>query len=149
MSLNLKESNEIFRKALIKMYFEPELLKMDYRKSFAKHPVIKENGLTVEEDLLHLYFDIVTGNDYPDADEWFNIEYLIPHYVKLPDELKDPDYFTTMSISEGKHLWRHRELIRFKYGKSKRLSESLEFINKKYRELTQALHNSSVINQIK
>jgi hypothetical protein len=148
ISLNLKESNEIFRRALIKTYFEPELLKMDYHKSFVEHPVIPDHGLTVE-DILHLYFDIVTGNDYPDGDEWFTIEYLIPHNIKLPDSLKGPDYFTTISVSEGKHFWRHRELIRFKYGKSKKLSESLEFIDKKYRELSKALHDSAVINQLK
>src|SRR5207248_5378641 len=50
---------------------------MEYHKSPVKHPMIQEDGLTVE-DLLHLYFDITTGNDYPDGDEWFTIEYLIP-----------------------------------------------------------------------
>ena len=86
--------------------------------------------------------------DYPDGDEWFTIEYLIPFNIKLPDNLKGPDYFTTISISEGKHFWRHRELIRFKYGKSKKLLESLEFIDKKYRELSKSLNDSSVINQL-
>jgi hypothetical protein len=93
--LNLKESNEIFRRAIIKTYFEP----------------------------------------------------LIPFNIKLPDYLKGPDYFTTISILEDKHFWRHRELIRFKYGKSKKLLESLEFIDKKYRELSKAIHDSSVINK--
>lgn len=145
LSLNLKESNEIFRKAIIKTYFEPELLKMDFRKSYAKHPTIKDEGLAVD-DALHLYFDLNTGDDYPDGDEWFTIEYLIPFSIKLPDSLKGPDYFTTISVSEGKHFWRHRELIRYKYGKSKKLSESLEFINRKYRELIETLQDSSVIN---
>lgn len=143
--MNLKESNEIFRKAIIKTYFEPELLKLDFRKSYAKHPIIKDEGLTVD-DALHLYFDLNTGDDYPDGDEWFTIEYLIPFSVKLPDSLKGPDYFTTISVSDGKHFWRHRELIRYKYGKSKKLSESLEFINRKYRELIEILQDSSVIN---
>jgi hypothetical protein len=120
---------------------------MDYHKSLIKHPFIQEYGLTVE-DILHLYFDIITGNDYPDGDEWFTIEYVIPFNVKLPDSLKGPDYFTTISISEGKHFWRHRELIRFKYGKSKKLSESLEFIDKKYRELSKTLHDSSISSQL-
>ena len=71
---------------------------------------------------------------------------LIPFSIKLPDSLKGPDYFTTISVSEGKHFWRHRELIRYKYGKSKKLSESLEFINRKYRELIETLQDSSVIN---
>ena len=72
LALNIKESNEIFRLAIIRNYFEPELLKMDYRRSLIKHPLSKENGLNVE-DLLLLYFDISTGNDYPDGDEWFTI----------------------------------------------------------------------------
>ena len=147
--MNLKESNEIFREAIIKAYFEPELQKMDYRKSLAKHPFITADGLTADEDVLHLFFDIITGNDYPDGDEWFTIEYLFPYSVKLPDRLKGPDYFTTIMASEEKHFWRHRELIRFKYGKSKKLSESLEFMNKKYLELIKALYDSSVINDLK
>jgi hypothetical protein len=148
VSLNLKEVNEIFRRAIIKAYFEPELQKMDYRKSTVKHPLILDDGLTVE-DILHLYFDISTGIDYPDGDEWFTIEYLLPFNVKLPDSLKGLDYFTTLSVSEGKHFWRHRELIRFKMGKSKRLSESLTFIDKKYKELSKAIHDSHVINHLK
>ena len=149
LSLNLKESNEIFRRAIIKAYFEPELQKMDYRKSSAKHPMITEDGLTAGQDVLHLFFDLITGNDYPDGDEWFTIEYLLPYSIKLPDKLKGPDYFTTIMASEEKHFWRHRELIRFKYGKSKKLSESLEFMNKKYLELIKALHDSSAIDHLK
>ena len=149
LSLNLKESNEIFRRAIIKAYFEPELQKMDYRKSSAKHPLITEDGLTAGQDVLHLFFDLITGNDYPDGDEWFTIEYLLPYSIKLPDKLKGPDYFTTIMASEEKHFWRHRELIRFKYGKSKKLSESLEFMNKKYLELIKALHDSSAIDHLK
>ncbi|HYZ49241.1 MAG TPA: hypothetical protein VE593_00025, partial [Nitrososphaeraceae archaeon] len=61
--MNLKESNEIFRRSIIKVYFEPKLLNMDYHRSLIKHPFIQEYGLTVE-DVLHLYFDIITGNDY-------------------------------------------------------------------------------------
>ena len=148
VSLNLKEVNEIFRRAIIRAYFEPQLLKMDYRKSSVKHPLILDDGLTVE-DILHLYFDISTGIDYPDGDEWFTVEYLLPFNVKLPDNLKGLDYFTTLSVSDGKHFWRHRELIRFKMGKSKRLAESLAFIDKKYRELSKAIHDSHVINQLK
>jgi hypothetical protein len=34
-------------------------------------------------------------------------------------------------------------------GKSKRLAESIEFIDKKYKELSKAVHDSPVINQIK
>ncbi len=148
ISLNLKEANEIFRRAIIKAYFEPQLLKIDYHKSNIKHPFISDDGLTVE-DVLHLYFDLSTGNDYPDGDEWFTVEYLLPYSLKLPDGLKGPEYFTTLSISEGKHFWRHRELVRFKYGKSKKLLESLQFIDKKYKELSKAVHDSPAINQLK
>jgi hypothetical protein len=145
--LNLKEANEIFRRAIIKAYFEPELLKMDYRKSTVKHPSINDDGLTVD-NVLHVYFDVATGNDYPDGDEWFSVEYIFPHSVKLPDSLKGPDYFTTLSVEEGKHLWRHRELLRFKYGKSKKLEESLGFLDKKYKELSSSLNSSGIISQI-
>jgi hypothetical protein len=92
---------------------------------------------------------MATGNDYPDGDEWFTVEYLLPYSVKLPDGLKGLDYFTTLTVSEGRHFWRHRELIRFKLGKSKRLVESLAFIDKKYKELSKALHDSPVINELK
>lgn len=146
--MNLKEANEVLRRAIIRAYFEPQLLKMDYHKSSIKHPFISDEGLTIE-DILYLYFDIITGNDYPDGDEWFTVEYLLPYSVKLPDNLKGPDYFTTLSVGEGKHFWRHRELVRFKYGKSKKLLESLEFIDKKYKELSKAVHESPVIDQLK
>ena len=136
------------RRAIIKAYFEPELLKIEYHKSGIKHPSISDDGLTVE-DTLHLFFDISTGNDYPDGDEWFTAEYLLPYNVKLPDGLKGPDYFTTVSVTDGKHFWRHRELVRFKYGKSKKLAESLVFIDKKYRELSKAIHDSPIIDELK
>jgi hypothetical protein len=148
VSLNLKEVNEIFRRAIIRAYFEPQLLRMDYRNSNVKHPLILDDGLT-REDILHLYFDISTGIDYPDGDEWLTVEYLLPFDVKLPDSLKGLDFFTTLSVSDGKHFWRHRELIRFKMGKSKRLDESLVFIDKKYKELSEAIRDSSVVNHLK
>lgn len=145
--MNLKEANELFRRAIIKAYFEPQLLRMDYRRSASKHPAMPDDGLTVD-NVLHLYFDVVTGNDYPDGDEWFSVEYIFPHNVKLPDNLKGPDYFTTLSLPDGKHHWRHRELIRFKYGKAKKLEESLDFLDKKYKELAKSLHDSGIVNQL-
>lgn len=145
--MNLKEANELFRRAIIKAYFEPQLLKMDYRKSQVKHPGISDDGLTLDNNL-HIYFDVSTGNDYPDGDEWFSVEYIFPHGIKLPDGLKGPDYFTTLSIPDGGHYWRHRELVRFKYGKSKKLEESLEFLDRKYKELSKGLHDSGVVNQL-
>lgn len=145
--LNLNEINEIFRKALIKVYFEPELIKLGYRKSTFKHPAITNDGLTAN-DFLHLYFDISTGSDYPDGDEWFMVEYLFPYSVKLPDKIKGPDYFTTISLENDKNFWRHRELVRYKYGKSKKLSEALEFMDKKYKELYESLEESSVTSKL-
>lgn len=132
--MNLDEVNKIFRKSIIKGYFEPSLLNLDFKKSNIKHPTIPDDGL-MQTNLLHLFFDIETGSDYPDGDEWFMAEFLFPYNIKLPDSLKGPDYFSTMSVGEGKNFWRHRELIRYKYGKSKKLEESLDFMEKKYREL--------------
>jgi hypothetical protein len=120
---------------------------MDYHRSSVKHPLINEEGLTLEDNL-HLYFDLITGNDYPDGDEWFGVEYLFPHNIKLPDNLVGPEYFTTIYVAGTKHYWRHRELIRYKYGKSKKLSESLDFINRKYRALSKSLYDSSVLDKI-
>jgi len=132
--LNLEEVNKIFRKSIIDGYFEPHLVNLDFKKSNVKHTTIRDDGL-MQTNLLHLFFDIDTGSDYPDGDEWFMAEYLFPYNIKIPDKLKGPDYFSTLSIGEGKNFWRHRELIRYKYGKTKKLGESLDFIEKKYREL--------------
>ena len=136
--MNLEEVNKIFRKSIIDGYFEPNLVKLDFKKSNLKHPTIRYDGL-MHTNLLHLFFDIDTGSDYPDGDEWFMAEFLFPFNIKLPDSLKGPDYFSTLSVGEGKNFWRHRELIRYKYGKSKKLEESLDFIEKKYRELQSML----------
>ncbi|NIT99864.1 MAG: hypothetical protein GWN01_02645 [Nitrosopumilaceae archaeon] len=132
--MNLTEANKIFRKSLIKGFFEPELINLDFKKSDVKHPSINDDGL-MQTNLLHIFFDIDTGSDYPDGDEWFIVEFLFPYDFKLPDYLKGADYFTTISVEDGKNFWHHRELIRYKYGKSKKLVEALEFIDTKYKEL--------------
>ncbi len=132
--MNIIEANKIFRKSIIKGFFEPELINLDFKKSSVKHPTISDNGL-MQSSLLHIFFDIDTGSDYPDGDEWFILELLFPYDVKLPDSLKGTDYFTTISVEDGKNFWHHRELIRYKYGKSKKLTESLEFIEAKYKKL--------------
>ncbi len=134
MHLNIIEVNKIFRKSIIKGFFEPKLLNLDFKKSPVKHPLINDDGL-MQSDLLHIFFDLDTGADYPDGDEWFIVELLFPYDVKLPDNLKGTDYFTTLSVEEGKTFWHHRELIRFKYGKSKKLDLALDFIETKYKEL--------------
>ncbi len=132
--MNITEANKIFRKSVIKGFFEPELVNLDFKKSNVKHPSIPDDGL-MQSNLLHIFFDVDTGSDYPDGDEWFILELLFPYDIKLPDSLKGTDYFTTISVEDGKNFWHHRELIRYKYGKSKKLDESLEFIETKYKEL--------------
>ncbi|PIW33323.1 MAG: hypothetical protein COW27_01110 [Nitrosopumilales archaeon CG15_BIG_FIL_POST_REV_8_21_14_020_37_12] len=134
MLLNINEANKIFRKSIIKGFFEPQLVNLDFKKSSVKHPAIVDDGL-MQSDLLHVFFDIETGSDYPDGDEWFIVELLFPHDIKLPDTLKGTDYFTTVSGEDGKTFWHHRELIRYKYGKSKKLDDALEFLESKYKEL--------------
>jgi len=132
--LNIIEVNKIFRKSIIKGFFEPQLITLDFKKSNVKHPLIPDDGL-MQSHLLHIFFDIDTGHDYPDGDEWFIADFLFPYDIKLPDPLKGTDYFTIIAVEEGKNFWHHRELIRYKYGKSKKLVESLEFIESKYKEL--------------
>ena len=134
MLLNINEANKIFRKSIIKGFFEPELVNLDFKKSAIKHPTIIDDGL-MQSDLLHVFFDVDTGSDYPDGDEWFIVDMLFPHDIKLPDALKGADYFTTLSSNDDKTFWHHRELIRYKYGKSKKLVDSLEFLESKYKEL--------------
>ena len=132
--MNINEANKIFRKSIIKGFFEPQLINLDFKKSTIKHPLISDDGL-MQTDLLIIFFDIETGSDYPDGDEWFIAEILFPYDINLPDSLKGSDFFTTISTDTGKTFWHHRELIRYKYGKSKKLTDALEFLESKYREL--------------
>ena len=132
--MNIVEANKIFRKSIIKGFFETELMKLDFKKSNVNHPSITDDGL-MKSNLLHIFFDIETGSDYPDGDEWFVVEFLFPYYMKLPDTIKGTDYFTTITVDDGKNFWHHRELIRYKYGKSKKLEESIQFIETKYNAL--------------
>jgi len=132
--LNITDANQIFRKAIIRGFFEPQLVNLDFKKSPIKHPSILDDGL-MQSDLLHIFFDIETGSDYPDGDEWFIVEMLFPYDMKLPDHLKGSDYFTTISTESDKTFWHHRELIRYKYGKSKKLEDALDFLESKYKEL--------------
>ena len=138
MHLNIIEANKIFRKSIIKGFFEPQLVNLDFKKSPVKHPLINDDGL-MQSDLLHVFFDLDTGADYPDGDEWFIVEFLFPYDVKLPDNLKGTDYFTTLSVDEEKIFWHRRELIRYKYGKSKKLDLALQFLESKYKELHKLL----------
>ena len=138
MYLNINDSNKIFRKSIIKGFFEPQLISLDFKKSNVKHPFIVDDGL-MQSDLLHVFFDVETGLDYPDGDEWFIVELLFPYDVKLPDSLKGPDFFTTISIDQDKKYWHHRELIRYKYGKSKKLVYAMEFLESKYKEFHKLL----------
>ena len=132
--MNINEANKIFRKSIIKGFFEPKLINLDFKKSGIKHPSISDDGL-MQSNLLHIFFDIETGSDYPDGDEWFIVEFLFPYDVKLSDNLKGADFFTTISVEDKKTYWHHRELVRFKYGKSKKLTDALDFLESKYKEL--------------
>jgi len=132
--LNIIEANKIFRKSIIKSFFEEELVKLDFKKSNIKHATISGDGL-MQSNLLHIFFDIETGADYPDGDEWFIADFLFPYSMNIPDEIKGADYFTTISVEEGKNFWHHREMVRYKYGKTKKLTEALEFLDAKYKEL--------------
>ena len=136
--MNINEANKIFRKSIIRGFFEPQLVNLDFKKSAIKHPSINDDGL-MQSELLHIFFDIETGSDYPDGDEWFIAEILFPYDINLPDSLKGSDFFTTIATDTGKTFWHHRELIRYKYGKSKKLSDALEFLESKYRELHELL----------
>ena len=132
--MNIIEANKIFRKSIIKSFFEEELVKLDFKKSNIKHPTISGDGL-MQSNLLHIFFDIETGADYPDGDEWFIADFLFPYSMNIPDEIKGADYFITISVEESKNFWHHREMVRYKYGKTKKLTEALEFLDTKYKEL--------------
>jgi len=132
--LNITDVNIIFRKSIIKGFFEDKLLNLDFKKSAIKHPTINGDGL-MQSSLLHIFFDIKTGADYPDGDEWFIADFLFPYNMKISDEIIGPDYFTTIHTTDNKNFWHHREMIRYKYGKTKKLSEALEFLEVKYKEL--------------
>ena len=47
----------------------------------------------MQSNLLHIFFDVETGNDYPDGDEWFIAEFLFPYQMNLPDNLKGTELF--------------------------------------------------------
>jgi len=132
--LNITDVNIIFRKAIIKGFFEDELVNLDFKKSSINHPTINGDGL-MQSRLLHIFFDIETGADYPDGDEWFIADFLFPYDIKIPDEIIGPDYFTTIPTADNKNFWHLREMIRYKYGKTKKLCEALEFLEVKYKEL--------------
>ena len=132
--MNIIEANKIYRKSIIKSFFEEELVKLDFKPSNIKNSAISGDGL-MQSNLLHIFFDIETGADYPDGDEWFIADFLFPYSMNIPDEIKGADYFITISVEEGKNFWHHREMVRYKYGKTKKLTEALEFLDTKYKEL--------------
>ena len=138
MSLNINQANQIFRRSIINGFFEPQLLSLDFKKSSVRHPTIQDEGL-MQSELLHVFFDMETGSDYPDGDEWFIVDLLFPYDTALPDSLKGVDYFTTIPQADGTTHWHHREMIRYKYGRSKKLGAALDFLCSKYRELHGAL----------
>lgn len=132
--MNISQANRIFRSSIIAGFFKPELVRRDYRRSESRHPVIPDSGM-MQTNLLHIFFDIDTGADYQDGDEWLVVEYLFPRDIRIPDSLKGPDHFTTIPAGDGSILWHHREMVRYKYGRSKKLSDALDYIDAKYRDL--------------
>ncbi len=64
-----------------------------------------------------------------------SVEHRHPYDMKIPDSIKGADYFTTIPIEDNKNFWHHREMVRYKYGKTKKLTEALEFLDSKYKEL--------------
>jgi len=132
--LNITDVNIIFRKSIIKGFFEDKLVNLDFKKSGIKHPTINGDGL-MQSRLLHIFFDIETGADYPDGDEWFIADFLFPYDMKISDEIIGPDYFTTIPTTDNKNFWHHREMHRYKNGKTKKISEALEFLEVISKEL--------------
>ena len=142
LNLNINEANKIFRRSIIGGFFEPRLLGMNFKKSTVRHPLIDGDGL-LRSDLLHMFFDVETGSDYPDGDEWFIVDMLCPRDENLPDLLSGADHFVPLYTMDGKrHGWHHRQLIRYKCGKSKKLIDSLGFLESKYVELHRLLESS-------
>jgi len=84
--MDITEANKIFRKSIIKGFFEETLLTLDFKKSNVKHPNISGDGL-MQSLLLHIFFDVETGLDYPDGDEWFIVDFLFPYEIKIPDSI--------------------------------------------------------------
>lgn len=117
----------------------------------------------MQSSLLHIFFDVETGLDYRNGDEWFMVDFLFPYMIEIPDQLKGADYFATIPTSDEprlteplqmdystthtsgvKNFWHHREMVRYRYGKSKKLLESLQFLDTKYRELHSALDRENL-----
>ena len=91
IQLNATDANKIFRKSIINEFFINELTSLDFKKSGIRHPSISEDGL-MQSHLLHIFFDIETGSDYPDGDEWFITEFLFPYDMKLPANTNEVVY---------------------------------------------------------
>ena len=53
--MDITEANKIFRKSIIKGFFEETLLTLDFKKSNVKHPNISGDGLK-QSLLLHNFF---------------------------------------------------------------------------------------------
>ncbi len=68
----------------------------------------------MQSHVLHIFFDVNTGFDYPDGDEWFIGELFFMYEIKIPDTMKGYSYFTTIN-GDGKNFWYYHELIRYKY----------------------------------
>nr|AIE97051.1 hypothetical protein [uncultured marine thaumarchaeote AD1000_89_F09] len=58
--MNIIEANKIFRKSIIKSFFEEELVKLDFKKSNIKHATISGDGL-MQSNLLHIFLILKQG----------------------------------------------------------------------------------------
>jgi hypothetical protein len=143
----LREANRIFRAAIVNTFFQPELEGLGYTRTGFRHPHYGVEGLS-KDGIVYIYFDLDTGCEYVDGDEWVIVEYLVPFEVDIPDELKSPDYFTTITL-DGRRFWRHREMVRYRQGRVKRLEDALTYIDRKATFLYEALKEGGVVDKIK
>jgi len=111
--LNITDVNIIFRKSIIIGFFEDNLGNLVFNKAAIIQPTITGDGL-MQSRLLHIFFDIESGADYPDGDERVIADFLFPYDMKISDEIIGPDYFTTIPTTDNKNFWHHREMIRYK-----------------------------------
>jgi len=140
--LYLTEANTILRKAVVQTYFGPELVAMGYVQIDPQAANLRLR----KDDTLELGFDVATGSEYPDGDEWVIVEYTLIKDLHIPNEMKSREYFTRVQ-HEGRWVWRHRELVRYRQGKVKKLEEALAFIDRKTKELIDALEKAPSVRK--
>ena len=154
--IEMEEDEEIFVSALtidIPIPFSEEFFKwFEFKASEKVKSIIKEmkrrrgKGHAIMIEIIFVgnpnvrfVTDSDENHDFNSAIEKIDfVVELLPYHLKddnIPDDLKGPDYFTTLSTTDNKNFWHHRDMIRYKYGKTKKLTEALEFLDTKYKEL--------------